>query len=94
MEGEKPIVTITGITGFLGSRVCHEFLLDGGYQVRGTVRDKTNMKKMQPLIDAFGEELYYQIDLREADLMNDESMAKAMEGTHYIVHTASPVPTK
>ena len=52
------------------------------------------MKKMQPLIDAFGEELYYQIDLREADLMNDESMAKAMEGTHYIVHTASPVPTK
>ena len=94
MEGEKPIVTITGITGFLGSRVCHEFLLDGGYQVRGTVRDKKNMTKMQPLIDAFGEEMFKKIDLREADLTNDESMIKAMEGTHYIVHTASPVPSE
>lgn len=90
----KPIVTITGISGYLGSRVCHEFLLDGTYQVRGTVRDKNNMKKMQPLIDAFGQELFDMIDLREADLLNDDSMTKAMEGTHYIVHTASPVPLK
>jgi len=94
MEGEndKPIVTITGITGFLGSRVCHEFLLDGGYQVRGTVRDKNNMEKLDPLKKAFGEELFAQIDLREANLTDDVSMEKAMEGTHYIVHTASPVP--
>jgi nucleoside-diphosphate-sugar epimerase len=94
MEGdnEKPIVTITGITGYIGSRVCHEFLLDGGYQVRGTVRNKSNMEKLNPLKEAYGEELFSKIDLREADLTNDESMTAAMEGTHYIVHTASPVP--
>lgn len=71
MEGELPIVTITGITGFLGSRICHEFLLDGSYQVRGTVRNKNNLEKLQPLIDAFGKELFDKIDLREADLTND-----------------------
>ena len=91
-DNNKPIVTITGITGFIGSRVCHEFLLDGGYQVRGTVRNKSNMEKLNPLKEAYGEELFAKIDLREADLTNDESMTSAMEGTHYIVHTASPVP--
>ena len=52
---EKPVVTITGISGFLGSQVCFEFLSNGSFKVRGTVRDPTNQKKLQPLMDAFGE---------------------------------------
>ena len=50
------------------------------------------MAKMQPLIDAYGEELYKQIDIREADCLNEESMMKAMEGSTYIVHTAAIGP--
>ena len=38
----KPIVTLTGISGYLGSITCLEFIKDGGYRVRGTVRDKDN----------------------------------------------------
>ena len=38
----KPIVTLTGISGYLGSVTCLEFLKDGGYKVRGTVRNKDN----------------------------------------------------
>ena len=39
---EKPLVTITGISGYIGSHVALLFLKDGGYRVRGTVRDPNN----------------------------------------------------
>lgn len=39
VEGHlKPIVVVTGITGYLGIYVCLDFLKDGGFKVRGTVR--------------------------------------------------------
>jgi len=56
--GEKPIVTITGISGYIGGHVALLFLQDGGYHVRGTVRDKNNTAKVQPLREAFGDELF------------------------------------
>ena len=90
MEG-KPRVTITGITGYLGAQVCLHFLKDGGYAVRGTVRDMNNAAKMEPLKVAFGE-YYDQMEFKEADLLNEDSMIAAMEGSDYIVHTASPFP--
>ena len=46
---EKPIVTITGITGFLGSWTCLKYLEDGGFRVRGTVRDRNNEAKVAPI---------------------------------------------
>ena len=49
VEKEKPLVTITGITGYLGSYCCLLFLQDGGYRVRGTTRDTENMKKIKPI---------------------------------------------
>ena len=53
-KGNKPIVTLTGVTGYIGSQVALLFLKDGGYRVRGTVRDKNNQAKLQPLKEAFG----------------------------------------
>jgi nucleoside-diphosphate-sugar epimerase len=87
-----PTVVITGITGFIGSRVCHTFLKHGGFKVRGTVRSTKNPAKMEPLKKAYGEELFAQLELVEADLLNEESMFKAIEGATYVVHTASPFP--
>jgi thioester reductase-like protein len=55
MEHSKPKVVITGISGYLGSHVGNVFLQSGAFNVRGTVRDKNNEKKIQPLKDAFGE---------------------------------------
>ena len=46
---------ITGVTGFIGSQVCLEYLKDGTYLVRGTVRDTKNEKRMAPLKKALGD---------------------------------------
>ena len=73
MVETKPLVTITGITGFLGAHVCLLFLKDGSYRVRGTVRSKTNTSKIDPIKKAYGE-LFDQLELVEADLLNDASM--------------------
>lgn len=88
---ENPTVTITGVSGFLGSMICLNFLKDGSYKVRGTVRSVNNPKKIQPLKDAFGE-YFSQLELVEADLTNEASIQKAIEGATYVVHTASPFP--
>lgn len=62
---------------------------DGGFRVRGTVRDKTNESKIAPLREAFGE-LFNQLELVEADLLNEESLVSAIAGSTYVVHVASP----
>ena len=49
---EKPLLLITGVTGYVGSQVLNEFLTGEGketYKIRATVRDKNNTKKMKPL---------------------------------------------
>jgi nucleoside-diphosphate-sugar epimerase len=91
MESDKQIVTITGISGFIGSQVCLAFLKDGSFKVRGTVRSTTNEAKIAPLKEAFGE-YFDQLELAEADLLKEESLFKAIEGSTYVVHTASPFP--
>ena len=53
--GDRPIVTITGITGYLGAETCLQYLQDGGFRVRGTVRDRTSEAKVAPIREAFGD---------------------------------------
>jgi nucleoside-diphosphate-sugar epimerase len=91
MESNKQIVTITGISGYVGSQVCLAFLRDGTFKVRGTVRSCNNEAKIAPLKEAFGE-YFDQLELAEADLLNEQSLFKAIEGSTYVVHTASPFP--
>jgi nucleoside-diphosphate-sugar epimerase len=86
----KPVVVITGVSGYLGSQVCLTFLQDGSYRVRGTVRSTTNAQKLEPLKAGLGPELFDQLELVEADLTNEDSIVAACEGATYVVHTASP----
>lgn len=53
MVESKPLVVITGITGFLGMYVVREFLQDGSMRVRGTMRNMTEARKA-PLREALG----------------------------------------
>ena len=69
-DSSKPLVTITGISGYVGSQVCLHFLKDGGYRVRGTVRSTKNAKKMDPLKTAFREH-FKALELVEADLLDE-----------------------
>ncbi len=90
---KKPVVLITGVSGYLGSHIALEFLKDGGFTVRGTVRDLNNEKKITPLRQAFSE-LFDQLTLVEADLEDLHSIFEAIKGSDYVVHTASPFPMK
>jgi dihydroflavonol-4-reductase len=90
MTETKPLVVITGVTGYLGSQTCLTFLQDGSYRVRGTVRSTSNASKMAALKNGFGEELFEQLELVEADLNDEASIIAACEGADYVVHTASP----
>jgi len=55
VEKGKPITTITGVSGFIGSYVCLDFLKSCEFHVRGTVRDIKNEAKIAPLRKAFGD---------------------------------------
>ena len=85
----RPIVTVTGISGFIGSHVGLTLLRDGSFKVRGTVRSKTNADKIDPLRQAYGE-LFEQVELVEADLLNADSLRAAIQGSTYVIHVASP----
>ncbi len=86
----KPVVTITGITGFIGSRICLDFLKTGEYALRGMVRNKHDVSKMEPLRKAFGQH-FEQLEIVEADLLDSESVLKAVTGSTYVVHAARPI---
>ena len=89
-EDSRPVVTVTGITGYLGSHVTLILLREGKYRVRGTVRSKTNAEKLDPIRNAFGQDLFDQLELVEADLLDNDSIARAIQGSTYVVHVASP----
>ena len=54
VESSLPIVTVTGVTGYIGSHCCKILLESGKYKVRGTVRSKINEAKIAPIREAFG----------------------------------------
>ena len=90
MENTQEKVVITGVSGFLGSWVLKKFVEQGQFSIRGTVRDPNNEKKVAPLREFIGAEEFKNVELVAADLLDDASMDKAIEGCQYVVHTASP----
>ena len=89
VDAAKKLVTITGVSGFIGAQVCLDFLKCGEYRIRGTVRDTKNEAKLAPLRKAFGA-YFDQLELVEADLLDADSLTRAIAGSNYVVHTASP----
>ena len=67
---EKPVVTIIGMAGFVGSWTTLMLIKDGGFRVRGTIRQKNAESKLAPLREAFGDYLD-QIELVEASLADE-----------------------
>lgn len=95
VEG-KPLVTITGVTGYVGGQVLNEFLCGEGkgqFRIRATVRDKANEGKMKPLKDYFGAALD-EVEFVEATLEDVASLERAVDGATYVVHTAAHVDSK
>ena len=87
---ERPRVTITGVSGYVGSQVCLAFLKDGGFRVRGTIRGRDSKNKIAQLKETFGADYFKQLEIVEAKLQDQVSLMYAIEDSQYVVHTAFP----
>jgi len=88
MTDQPQTVLVTGANGYVASWLV-KYLLEQGFQVHATVRDKTNQKKVGHLL-ALGQQHPNQLELFNADLFNDGDFDQAMSGCDIVFHTASP----
>ncbi|MEP6388697.1 MAG: NAD-dependent epimerase/dehydratase family protein [Halioglobus sp.] len=76
----KPLVAITGATGFIGTHLCLT-LLERGYDVRILAR---NPAAAQPLINRGA-------SLVAGDLQNSDALSRLVTGATYVIHAAGAV---
>ncbi|ETO23246.1 hypothetical protein RFI_13935, partial [Reticulomyxa filosa] len=83
---KKPLVLVTGATGFIAGHVIKQ-LVERGYRVRGTVRNNGAQDKHKPIYNLSKSK--GDIELVECDLSLDKNWDKAVEGCEYVLHTAT-----
>lgn len=83
-------VLVTGVSGFIASHVAAN-LLDQGYAVRGTVRNKDKGQRIVEALTAAGTDTT-RLELVEADLNKDAGWKAAVQDCRFVQHIASPFP--
>jgi nucleoside-diphosphate-sugar epimerase len=91
MSDTNGTVLVTGGTGFLGGW-CVASLLQRGYEVRTTVRDRGREQAVRDAVAAAGAADGSRLSVHEADLTSDAGWADAVAGCRYVLHVASPFP--
>ena len=81
----RPKVLVTGVSGYLGSRICFDLLAMGSYDVRGSIRNMQNQEFMNVLSDTF-QPHFGNLELVEANLERDESIKEAVKGKSKLPH--------
>ena len=81
-------ILVTGGAGYIASWVIC-YLLEEGYRVRATVRDKSNGYKIEHLND-WMQKYPGSFEIFESDLLVDGSFDTAVDGCDIVMHTASP----
>jgi len=84
----KHTTLVTGGTGYLGSWVA-KALLEKGYTVRLTVRDKSKQNKYKHLLD-IEQNTLGKLEFWEANLLTEGAFDQAAAGCSSIIHMASP----
>jgi len=90
-DENTPLVLVTGSSGYVAAHCIKQLLEEGNYRVRGTVRRLKNEEVCEAL-KALGPNARFPLELVEADLLDEESWKKAVEGCSYVLHIASPFP--
>ena len=85
-------VLLTGISGFVAKHVAIE-LLNSGFEVLGTVRNKNSMKQTKKTLEENNVSTD-KLSFIELDLLRDDGWNEAAKGCQYIIHVASPFPLK
>ncbi|MEM7730390.1 MAG: NAD-dependent epimerase/dehydratase family protein [Pseudomonadota bacterium] len=84
------LVLVTGITGYIASHVAAK-LIERGYRVRGTVRNKAKGRRVLDAMAVSGVDVSG-VELVEADLGSDAGWRDAVEDCRFVQHLASPFP--
>jgi nucleoside-diphosphate-sugar epimerase len=85
-------VLLTGISGWIAKHVAIE-LLNSGYEVLGTVRNKDLIEQTKQTLASQNAPLE-KLSFVELDLLNDTGWDEAAKDCKYIMHVASPFPLK
>lgn len=91
---ERPLVLVTGGTGFLAGWVI-VLLFRQGYRVRTTVRTlsrATEIKSSLRAADGITESQISSLQVVQTDLLKDDGWAEAVKDVTYVLHVASPFP--
>jgi len=83
-------VLLTGFTGFLGSHTAIQ-LLNNGYKVTGTLRDVSRAQSISSVIAKYTENIT-NLELVQADLMDEEIWFELCKDKTNVIHAASPFP--
>lgn len=81
-------VAVTGASGYIGSRVVED-LMQQGYKVHACVRDKSNGKKVDHLLNLNRQGLEGSVDLFEADLLEQGSYDQAFADCSGVIHAGA-----
>ncbi|QES87870.1 SDR family oxidoreductase [Rhizosphaericola mali] len=83
-------VLLTGVTGFLGAHTAIQ-LLNKGYKVVGTLRNKDRISSIQEVI---GKHTNYiqNLSFAEADITDKTIWNELTKGIDFVQHVASPFP--
>lgn len=84
------LVLVTGITGYIASHVTAK-LLEKGYRVRGTVRNKAKGRRVLAAMAQMGIDISG-VELVQADLGADAGWTDAVKDCRFVQHIASPFP--
>lgn len=84
----KETVMVTGGTGYLGSWIV-KGLLEKGYTVRLAVRNKNDRSKVKHLTN-IAQNSTGELELWEADLLQEGSYNETAKGSEFVIHSASP----
>ena len=80
---------VTGASGYIALHIIDR-LLKEGHQVRGTVRNLKDEKKIEPIQKLFANSKY-PLELVEADLLNTDSWTEILKDIDILMHVASPI---
>jgi dihydroflavonol-4-reductase len=92
---EKPLVLVTGGSGFLAIWVIVQ-LFNQGYRVRTTVRKLTRVNDIKSCLREANipEDQISSLEVVQADLLKDAGWTEAVKDVTYVLHLASPFPAQ